>query len=186
MARGAFILAGGRSRRMGRDKALLEYCGRPLAAYVAGQAAAAAGRAWLVGPEEKYGHLGFPCLDERFAGCGPLSGIEAALASGLADWCLVLGCDMPGADAASLSRLLDFAEGCGADAAVTVGQDGRPEPLCAVYHARLAPLAARLLEQGRLAVHDLLASIRWMPFPAPHPRFAANINTPAEWAQWKR
>ncbi|MCS7041657.1 MAG: molybdenum cofactor guanylyltransferase [Bryobacteraceae bacterium] len=186
MARGAFILTGGRSRRMGRDKALLEYQGRPLAAHVAAQAAAAAGRAWLVGPEALYGHLGYPCLAERFAGLGPLSGIEAALGSGLAEWCLVLGCDMPGADAASLRFLLAFAEQHSEDAAVTVGPDGRPEPLCAVYHARLAPLAERLLREGRLAVHDLLGSIRWAPFPAPHPRFAANINTPAEWAQWNR
>lgn len=186
MARGAFILTGGRSRRMGRDKALLNYHGLPLAAHVAAQAAAAAGRAWLVGPAERYGHLGYPCIEERFPGAGPLSGIEAALRSGLADWCLVLGCDMPGADAASLRRLLDFAETRGADAAVTTGEDGRPEPLCAVYHARLAPLAEALLREGRLAVHELLASIRWAAFPAPHPRFAANINTPAEWAQWNR
>lgn len=186
MSRGAFILTGGESRRMGRDKALLEYMGRPLAARVAEQAAQAAGRAWLVGPAEKYGHLGFPCLGERFAGLGPLSGIEAALSSGLAEWCLVLGCDMPGADAASLRQLLELAEASDMDAAVTVGPDGRPEPLCAVYRARLAPLARHFLEEGRLAVHELLASIHWAPFLAPHPRFAANINTPAEWAQWNR
>jgi len=186
MARGAFILAGGRSRRMGADKALLEYRGRPLAAWVAEQAARAAGAAWLVGPAERYGHLGFPCLEERFPGCGPLSGIDAALRSGLAEWCLVLACDMPGVESGPLGQLLDTAAASGADAAVTVSPGGRPEPLCAVYHARLAPLAERLLREGRLSVHELLASIRWVPFAAPGGRFAANINTPGEWAQWNR
>jgi len=186
MASAAFILAGGRSRRMGADKALLEYGGRPLAAYVAEQAAGAAGRAWIVGPASRYGALGWPCLDERFPGSGPLSGIDAALRSGLAEWCLVLACDMPGADAASLRALLEHARASGADAAVTVSAGGRAEPLCATYHARLAPLVERLLREGRLAARELLGLIRWTPFPAPHPGFAANLNTPAEWAQWNR
>ncbi|MEJ5367743.1 MAG: molybdenum cofactor guanylyltransferase [Bryobacteraceae bacterium] len=182
----AFVLAGGRSRRMGADKALLDCGGMPLAARVAAQAAEAAGQAWIVGPAALYGHLGFPCLDERFPGLGPLSGIDAALRSGFADWCLVLACDMPGADAPSLRLLLRAALDSGLDAAVTVSPPDKPEPLCAAYHARLAPVVEQLLLQRRLAVHELLASIRWAPFPAPHPRFAANINTPAEWAQWNR
>lgn len=186
MASAAFILAGGRSRRMGADKALLVYRGRPLAAYVAARAAEAAGRAFLVGPASLCGGLGFPCLPERFPGLGPLSGLDAALRSGLAQWCLLLACDMPGADPASLRLLLDCARASGLDAAVTVSPGGRLEPLCAVYHARLAPLVEQRLRDRRLAVHGLLASIRWAPFPAPHPRFAANINTPAEWAQWNR
>lgn len=184
MSRAAFILAGGRSRRMGRDKALLEIGGEPLAARVARIAAEAAGRAFLVAPAALYGRLGYPCLDERFPGSGPLSGLEAALRSGLAQWCLLLACDMPGVDAASLRSLIDAAETQACDAAVTVSAGGRPEPLCAVYHARLAPLAERRLLEGRLALHELLSSIRWIPFPAPHPAFAANINTPEEWAQW--
>ncbi len=186
MASAAFILAGGQSRRMGADKAMLDYRGRPLAAHVAAQAADAAGQAFLVGPAALYGHLGFPCLDERFPGLGPLSGIDAALRSGLAEWCLVLACDMPGADAPSLRLLLRCALGSDLDAVVTVSAKGLPEPLCAVYHARLAPAVEQLLRQRRLAVHELLSSIRWAPFPAPHPGFAANINTPTEWAQWNR
>lgn len=186
MTRAAFILAGGRSRRMGRDKALLEIEGEPLAARVARIAAEAAGRAVLVAPAALYGRLGYPCLDERFPGLGPLSGLDAALRSGLATWCLLLACDMPGLDAPSLRRLLDTADNSGCDAAVTVSAGGRPEPLCAVYHVRLAPLAEQRLLERRLALHDLLSSIRWVPFPAPHPAFAANINTPEEWAQWNR
>lgn len=171
---------------MGADKALLDYRGRPLAAHVASQGAAAAGRAFLVGPAARYGALGWPCIEERFPGMGPLSGIEAALRSGLADWCLVLACDMPGADAVSLRALLEHARGPDADAAVTVSPGGRPEPLCAVYHARLAPQAEALLVAGRRAVRELLDRIRWRPFPAPHADFAANVNTREHWAQWNR
>lgn len=182
----AFVLVGGRSRRMGADKALLEYRGRPLAAHVAAQAAEAAGKAFLVGPVALYAHLGFPCLEERFLGLGPLSGIDAALRSGLAEWCLVLACDMPGADTPSLRLLLRCALDSDLDAAVTVSPGNRPEPLCAAYHARIAPVVERLLREGRLSAHELLDSVRWAPFPAPHPAFAANINSPADWAQWNR
>jgi molybdopterin-guanine dinucleotide biosynthesis protein A len=186
MSRAAFILAGGRSRRMGRDKALLELDGEPLAARTARTAAEAAGRAYIVGPAAVYGHLGYPCLDERFPGLGPLSGLDAALRSGLATWCLLLACDMPGLDAASLRRLLDLAEPSGCDAAVTVSASGRPEPLCAVYHVRLAGLVEQHLQEGRLALHELLSRIRWAAFPAPHAAFTTNINTPEEWTQWNR
>jgi molybdopterin-guanine dinucleotide biosynthesis protein A len=186
MTRAAFILAGGLSRRMGRDKALIEYGGEPLAARAARIAAEAAGRAFLVGPAALYGHLGFPCLDERYRGLGPISGLHAALSSGLAQWCLLLACDMPGLDAPSLRGLLETAENAPCEAAVTVSPGGRPEPLCAAYHARLAPLVEQHILEKRLALHDLLASISWTPFPAPHPRFAANINTPEDWAQWNR
>jgi molybdopterin-guanine dinucleotide biosynthesis protein A len=186
MTRAAFILAGGLSRRMGRDKALLELAGEPLAARAARIGAEAAGRAFLVGPAALYGQLGYPCLEEQFRGLGPISGLHAALRSGLAEWCLLLACDMPGLDAASLRSLLETAESSSCDAAVTVSPGGRPEPLCAAYHARLAALAEQHILQNRLALHDLLASIRWAAFPAPHPRFAANINTPEEWAQWNR
>jgi molybdopterin-guanine dinucleotide biosynthesis protein A len=186
MSRAAFILAGGRSRRMGQDKALLELDGEPLAARAARTAAEAAGRAYIVGPAAAYGHLGYPCLEERFPGLGPLSGLDAALRSGLATWCLLLACDMPGLDAPSLRGLLQAAEQSGCDAAVTVSAGGRAEPLCAVYHARLAGLVEQHLLEGRLALHELLSRIRWVPLPAPHPDFAANINTPEEWAQWNR
>lgn len=186
MTRAAFVLAGGGSRRMGRDKALLPLGGEPMAARVARIAAEAAGRVFLVGPASRYGHLGFPCLEERFPGLGPLSGLDAALRSGEADWCLLLACDMPGLDAASLRSLLDTAENCACDAVITTSAGGRTEPLCAAYHARLAPLAEQNIREGKLALHELLPLIRWAPFPAPHAGFAANLNTPEEWAQWNR
>lgn len=186
MTRAAFVLAGGGSRRMGRDKALLLLDGEPMAARVARAGAEAAGRVFLVGPAERYAHLGFPCLEERFPGLGPLSGLDAALRSGEAEWCLLLACDMPGLQAASLRLLLDAAENSACDAVVTTSAGGRPEPLCAAYHARLAPLAEQNIRSGRLALHDLLSMIRWAPFPAPRPDFAANVNTPEEWAKWNR
>lgn len=123
---------------MGRDKALLPYRGRTLVEWVAGQAREAAGEVHLVGAPERYDHLEIPCIAERYAGCGPLSGIEAALREGGAEWSLVLACDMPGVDAPFLKELL---AGIGPDVDVVVAVDPaaseteRIQPLCAVDRA---------------------------------------------------
>src|ERR1700733_7787412 len=77
--RAAWILVGGRSSRMGTDKARADSGGRALALRVADQAAAVCGTVSLVGDPAKYGDLGLPVIADRFPGQGPLAGIEAAL-----------------------------------------------------------------------------------------------------------
>ena len=64
------MLAGGKSSRMGRDKALLPFRGGALAGHVAATVAAAAGSAVLIGDPQKYGHLGYTVLADRKPGVG--------------------------------------------------------------------------------------------------------------------
>src|SRR5579871_469780 len=104
-----FVLAGGRSSRMGRDKALLSFQGVPLVARVAEMVAQAAGSAVVIGDPGKYGGLGYAVVPDRRQGLGPLAGIEAALDFSTADWNLVLACDMPDVSAAFLRALLETA-----------------------------------------------------------------------------
>src|SRR4051794_13836057 len=93
--RSGWVLAGGRSSRMGRDKALLDLGSGPLAAQVAGLIAQTCGSATLVGDPARYADLGFPIIPDNAPGLGPLSGIEAALAATASDWNLIVACDMP-------------------------------------------------------------------------------------------
>ncbi|MEO7144809.1 MAG: NTP transferase domain-containing protein, partial [Bryobacteraceae bacterium] len=74
-----FVLAGGLSTRMGRDKAWLPHRGTTLAAYVAGEVLRAAGSVTLVGDPAKYARLGHPVVADHVAGRGPLGGILTAL-----------------------------------------------------------------------------------------------------------
>src|SRR5271165_4394157 len=129
-SRAGWILAGGRSSRMGVDKALLEIDGQPLVSRVAREAAKVCAPVSLVGDPAVYGHLGFPVIPDRFPGRGPLAGIEAALGATEADWNLLLACDMPALETAVLESL--FA--AGGDCALPRYPDGTVEPLCAVYH----------------------------------------------------
>lgn len=179
------MLTGGRSTRMGRDKALLPFRGRTLVEWVSEQVREAAGAVSLVGAPERYAHLEIPCLAERYAGCGPLSGIEAALRQGAAEWSLVVACDMPGVAAPFLAELLAGA-GAGVDAVVAVDEAGRVEPLCAVYGAAALPAVERALEGGSYAVQDVLRSLRLKRVVTPAARLVRNVNTDEEWAAWSR
>lgn len=179
------MLTGGRSTRMGRDKALLPFRGRTLVEWVAEQAREAAGEVRLVGAPERYGHLEIPCIAERYAGCGPLSGIEAALREGGAEWSLIVACDMPGLAVPFLKELL-AGVGPDVDVVVTVNEAERVEPLCAVYGAQALAAVQRALEAGAFAVWEVLSTLRLRRVAAPSAGLVRSVNTDEEWAAWSQ
>jgi molybdopterin-guanine dinucleotide biosynthesis protein A len=179
-----FVLTGGKSTRMGRDKALLPFRGGALAGHVGATVAAAAGSAVFIGDPGKYGHLGYPVLPDRSPGAGPLGGIESALSYTGADWNLVVACDMPGISAAFLRGLLDAAERLNADALVPAGPSGRLEPLSAVYHRRCREALGRAVEAGVRKITDALASLEVARWTVDDASCFENLNTPEEWAYY--
>ena len=183
MRAAGFVLAGGHSRRMGPDKALLAWRGSTLLETIAREVEAAAGSVVIVGAPDRYGHLGFPLLADLRPGLGPLAGLEAALFTSGADWNLVAACDLPGLDRTLLRSLLDFALAAPAcDAVVAVDPAGRRQPLCAAYHARALPLVRRRLDDGQLKLLDMIDLLHWAAWPAPDTSAFLNINTPELWS----
>jgi molybdopterin-guanine dinucleotide biosynthesis protein A len=181
MRRAGFVLTGGASRRMGRDKALLSYQGMPLAAWVASRVEQAVDRVSLVGGGDRYIHLGYPVFDERFAGCGPLSGIEAALRLGGAEWSLIVACDMVGIESNWLVELLDAASGPGVQAVCARQSGGAMEPLCAVYHESCLSPVEELLQSGLYKASGLFSKINGLTFDASWADQLRNVNTPEDW-----
>ena len=140
-----FVLAGGRSSRMGQDKALLDVGGRSLVEIALDKLrniGVAAPR--IAGARTDLSSLA-PVVPDLHPGCGPLSGIEAALAASSQPLNLFLPVDMPLLPARFLHWMLLRAEITGA--LVTVPRiNGQPQPLCAVYHRDLLrPITASLL-----------------------------------------
>ena len=181
MQTAGFILAGGRSSRMGRNKALLTLDNRTFIEIAASVVAEAAGNVAIVGPPEIYLRFGIPVVPDLQPNLGPLAGIEAALSASAADWNLIVACDMPRLALPLLRGILDEAQahphaGC----ILPVSDGGRAEPLCAVYHKRILPAISAALKAGTRKVTEALAeeSIRYLPVSGPA---FENINTPKEW-----
>jgi molybdopterin-guanine dinucleotide biosynthesis protein A len=184
MSRAGFVLAGGRSSRMGRDKALLDLDGAHLVSRVAERVAAAAGSVMLIGDPEKYGGMGFAVCADLYKGCGPLAGVHAALSTSAAEWNLIVACDMPEVRPGFLGELLQQAERMDADCLLPAGESGRPEPLCAVYNRRALPAIERALESGIRKVLDGLAGLRLEILPVRNAKLFRNLNTPGDWLEY--
>jgi molybdopterin-guanine dinucleotide biosynthesis protein A len=179
-SRAGFVLAGGASRRMGRDKALLPWNGATLVEHVAAQVREAVGSVTLVGHPERFGALPLPAIPDLRPDSGPLAGIEAALLASDADWNLVVACDMPAITAKILRYLLDHAH---ADCLVPVSASGRLHPLCAVYHRRCGPVFAAALDRGVRRMTEALALVRTSRSSAVPEEYLANLNDRNDLAQ---
>jgi molybdopterin-guanine dinucleotide biosynthesis protein A len=140
----AVILAGGKSSRMGRDKAWLEVEGMPLLArQVKLVREMGAAEIFISGrPEKDYSEFGCPVLQDKFAGAGPLAGIERALAATSSSLLLVLAVDLPAMKAGFLRRL---AATCTDHYGAIPRLAGNIEPLAAFY-----PKSSRLLAESLL------------------------------------
>ena len=175
------VLAGGKSERMGRDKALLEFGGEAQAVRAARLLEGCCAQVFISARAGQGREaLGWPVLEDRFTGIGPMGGILSALeARPEAAW-LVLGCDLPFVTPRILEALLEGRDPWRPASAFRDPDSGLPEPLCAVWEPRsgtdlLGALAAgmscprRVLGLGSACLLDL-----------PEPGALANINRPEE------
>lgn len=184
MQASGFVLAGGGSTRMGRNKALLPFRGATLVEHVAEIVRQAAGSVTLIGDPLQLGHLGLPVVPDQLLASGPAGGIYTVLSLTSNDWNLIAGCDMPAITADMLRDLLRRAARAPVDCVAAAGPGGEPEPLCAVYHRRCLPAVARAIQEKRLKMKNLLAELD-IELMLADPSAIANVNTPAEWAEFE-
>jgi molybdopterin-guanine dinucleotide biosynthesis protein A len=169
---------------MGRNKALLPFRGMTLVEHVAGIVRQAAGSVTLIGDPVQLAHLGLPVVPDKLPASGPAGGIYTALTITSSDWNLIAGCDMPAIQSGILLHLLRRAAVTSADCVAAAGTNGEPEPLCAVYHRRCLAAVARAIREKRLKMKDLLLELGVDMQPV-DPCALANVNTPAEWAEFE-
>ena len=192
MASTAFILAGGRSTRMGTDKAFLRLGNLTLLEHAIATARTACDTIVLVGDKTRLRPYGW-VIEDEFAGHGPLAGIHAALMSNSAgDLNLFLAVDTPAIAPQFLRALLEIA--AEKQTHVTVPHaNGHLQPLCAVYRREFAAVAEKALQAGRNKI-DLLfslcptciveeAEIKALGFA---PNIFDNVNTPEDWQRMQQ
>lgn len=197
----AYILAGGQSLRMGRDKALVEFQGRPLIEHALAKLRAMGFAPAVAGNRPDLAGYG-PVIPDNYCGSGPLAGIEASLAASSADLNLFLPVDLPLLPVEFLRWIAARARETSALATIPRLQ-GRPQPLCAVYHRALLPYVRVALATGECKVTRVIqnaaaqahlaidgfdietivstldSSAGWCLTPPVH-RWFQNLNTPAD------
>lgn len=154
----AIILAGGRSSRMGQDKGLMRFRGRPMVQHVIDAAAMVCNTFVVVTDHPMYSMFGFRTVADEVKGFGPVAGILSGLRSSATGRNLVLSCDVPFVTPALLKELVT----CTADADVIVaeGPDGRIHPLIAVYSKTCIPVLEKAVAEGEHRLRSVFGNLR--------------------------
>jgi molybdopterin-guanine dinucleotide biosynthesis protein A len=180
-------MAGGKSSRLGTDKALLTLNGETLLARALRVLSGVTAEQMVIGPPERQQHAGGArvCPD-RFPTSGPLGGIYTALETATHDLVLVVACDMPFLSVSLLGYLLTLAEGCDV---VLPRPDGRGEQLHAVYRRSCLDPIKRLLESGDYKIDRFFSEVRVRAVDESELRrydvelqSFRNVNTASDWA----
>ncbi len=178
-----FILVGGMSSRMGKDKSLLMFGDRTSVALIATSLQSVTGTIRTVGAAVSAVE-GLANIADARDHWGPLAGIEAALSNANSDYCLIVACDLPFVTGKLFERLIGLTEH--EEAIVPVQSDGRPQPLCAIYRCSPCLAAARkAIANGEHSPRALLDQVhtRYVPFAElsdlnGSEYFFFNVNTP--------
>jgi len=184
------ILAGGLSRRMGRDKAALPAGDGTLIEHLASRLAPVVDEIIIAGGSAPASLDGVRLAADRVAGLGPLSGMHAGLTAARYPQAFVVGCDLPDVEPALVTLLRELAEPF--EAVVPIVHR-KPEGVCALYARTLAPRIEALLDAGERSIKALLvaSNVRYVEADElcavdPELRSFRNINTPADYATWLR
>jgi len=157
----AIILAGGKSTRLGRDKASEPLLGRPLLQHVLAAVAPQVDEVIVVTAQDQrlpdLAGTSITVVDDAYPDSGPLGGIYTGLSVCAAPYAFVAACDMPLLKPALISELLRLAPGH--NAVVPVDTDCRTQPLCAVYSRLCVDLLRARLDARELRVNDVLDAL---------------------------
>ena len=179
------VLAGGKSKRMGSDKALLRQNGETQLSRAVKLLATRADRVFVSTRAEQGGdpeRSKFEQIVDRYDDIGPVAGILSALDSNDEVSWLVLACDLPNIDDATIAYLIEH---CSADHPVTAYEsvvDGLPEPLCAIYRPESRALIMNFVEQGVICPRKMLINSDTHMLTQPSPGALHNINAPEDLA----
>lgn len=179
-AASVIVLAGGGSTRMGENKSLLLFQGKPLIQHVCAQVRPHFDELLISSDNAReLAFLEAPVVSDEVPGQGPLRGIASALAISRHDLNFVVACDIPWVNSTLLRELLREAQGY--DCVLPVTDDGHYEPLFAVYRKSVLPHIRKALEAGELRIVPALRDCRIKTVRITMPEAIDNINTPEDY-----
>ena len=183
---GAIVLAGGKSSRMGQDKGLMNFRGKPMVQWVLESVSRLTKDVLIVAHDGRYREFGHNVVGDEIKEIGPIGGIVTGLHQSACEVNLVLGCDLPFVTA----ELLEFMLENHRDVLVTCGFDGQHiHPLVGVYDRSALSGLTSCIHNGN---HKLTGAVKQLPhrlldLPNTMPGFRSewllNVNTPREWEE---
>jgi molybdopterin-guanine dinucleotide biosynthesis protein A len=176
---------------MGQDKAFLQFGNTTLLLRALELARAATGNVWIVGSAKKFAAFG-PVVEDIYPGCGPLAGIQAALAGSDAALNLITAVDMPFLQLDFLKCVIARARESQAEVVVPrIG--GRFQPLCAIYRKSFAEVAQRSLRAGKNKIELLFSEVPTLVIDGAELErngfredIFRNLNTKQDWREAKQ
>jgi len=153
-----FVLAGGLSSRMGEDKSLLLFKGKPLVMYAIDALKPICDQVIISSNHQVYEFTGCQVWPDELPVQAPINGLYSCLKRSKTDWNIILTCDMPYAGSPMFSYLLKQATGN--DAVIPVHGQGLAEPLCGLYNRSALCVLEHQIQLEQYGILKLLRSIR--------------------------
>ncbi|WP_159522327.1 molybdenum cofactor guanylyltransferase [Sunxiuqinia indica] len=156
MALTGIILAGGKSSRMGQDKALIDYQGKKLIEYAIDLLRPLCSHMLISANQSGYDQFGLTVVNDVYPDCGPIGGLHAALSGSKTDWNIVVSCDTPNLNSLLFQFLLAKKE----DAqAIIPKHDKGVEPMAALYNKELIGFLEEKIKHGDLKLQKVIREI---------------------------
>ena len=177
---GVIVLAGGESRRMGMEKGLVPFQGKPMVAHVLAAAAAWDEHILIVANDPAYRQFGYPVVPDEQQGQGPVAGIITGLKHSHHEQNLVVSCDIPNIHPDVLALLAAKAEG---NKVVILQAQGRIHPLIGIYSKACLPHFEACLGSGERKLRNVIAAMSPLvldldqEMPGYDPAWLENFNT---------
>lgn len=175
------VLAGGKSRRMGHDKALLQRDGKSQLKHAVDVLGSVLPRVFVSTRSDQQHEperAQYEQIVDRYDDMGPVAGVLSAMeAHPEVNW-LVVACDLPNIDATTVGYLLQKVSAAQPFTAYKSSHDGLPEPLCAVYRAGSDAIIRGFVDDGIKCPRKMLIRSDTLLLTQPDPSSLDNVNTP--------
>jgi len=178
------ILAGGKSKRFGKDKALIEWQGKTLFENAVDLCRPFTNSLLISSNHTAHNQFGIEVVPDKVADCGPMGGIYSCLDKSDTEWNFVISVDSPAVHPGFIQTLIS--ESGKYDAVIPLHEQGI-EPLVALYHRDILDEIEKSIERREFKMHDLIRKLNskfvdsqtWLK---KYPNLFHNINRPDDLA----
>lgn len=169
-----FILAGGKSSRMGSEKGLMLLSGKPFIEHIIATASKINNSVSILSNSNLYNHFGLPVHTDIIKEKGPLGGIYTGLTQSEHEHNLFVSCDIPLIRFEILNYLIQ--QITPKNDSFVIKHHSKTEPLCGIYSKKSIPLIKELLDKNELSVHRALEVLNTQLIDVTeHPAYSKNI-----------